>query len=495
MNRIYACIDLKSFYASVECQERGLNPITTNLVVADITRTEKTICLAVSPSLKTYGIPGRARLFEVVQRVGEINKERKNKLLSHRFKDKSYDNEEIKKYPNLELDYIVAPPRMSLYLEYSTKIYNVYLKYLSSNDIHVYSIDEIFCDITDYLNYYKLTPSELITKIVKDVYNTTGITATAGIGTNLYLAKIAMDIVAKHVEPNNDGVRIATLDVIKYRKMLWNHRPLNDFWRVGRGYSKKLEEKKMYTMGDIARMSIENEDLLYKMFGVNAELLIDHAWGLEPCTISDIKNYKPQSNCLTSGQVLHCPYNFSKARLVLKEMVESLSLDLVEKELITDKIVITIGYDIENINNGYDGEVIIDHYGRTIPKYAHGTVTLKKRTHSTKIMIRETLKLYDKIVDSSLSVKRINISVHNLISEEYKDKEILYEQFDLFSDEEKINKEIIEEMNDEKIENKLQKTMLQIKKKYGKNSILKAMNLSDGATQIERNNQIGGHKA
>ena len=495
MNRVYACIDLKSFYASVECVERNLDPITTNLVVADSSRTEKTICLAVSPSLKTYGIPGRARLFEVVQKVREINKERKNKLLSRKFKDKSYNNEEIKKYPNLELDYIVAPPRMSLYLEYSTKIYNVYLKYLSHNDIHVYSIDEIFCDITDYLNYYKLTPSELITKIVNDVYSTTGITATAGIGSNLYLAKIAMDIVAKHIEPNKDGVRIAYLDEMKYRKLLWSHMPLKDFWRVGKGYFKKLEENGMYTMGDIARMSINNENLLYKLFGVNAELLIDHAWGYEPCTINDIKNYKPQSNCLTSGQVLHCPYTFSKARLVLKEMIESLSLNLVEKGLITDRIVITIGYDIENINNGYDGEIIIDHYGRKIPKYAHGTASLGKKTYSTKIMMREALKLYDKIVDSRLSIKRINISVHNLISEEYKDKEVLYEQFNLFSDEEKINKERIEEAKDEKIESELQRTMLQIKKKYGKNSILKAMNLSDGATQIERNNQIGGHKA
>ncbi len=495
MNRVYACIDLKSFYASVECVERNLDPITTNLVVADSSRTEKTICLAVSPSLKTYGIPGRARLFEVVQKVREINKERKSKLLSRKFKDKSYNNEEIKKYPNLELDYIVAPPRMSLYLEYSTKIYNVYLKYLSHNDIHVYSIDEIFCDITDYLNYYKLTPSELITKIVNDVYSTTGITATAGIGSNLYLAKIAMDIVAKHIEPNKDGVRIAYLDEMKYRKLLWAHMPLKDFWRVGKGYCKKLEENGMYTMGDIARMSINNENLLYKLFGVNAELLIDHAWGYEPCTINDIKNYKPQSNCLTSGQVLHCPYTFSKARLVLKEMIESLSLNLVEKGLITDRIVITIGYDIENINNGYDGEIIIDHYGRKIPKYAHGTASLGKKTYSTKIMMREALKLYDKIVDSRLSIKRINISVHNLISEEYKDKEVLYEQFNLFSDEEKINKERIEEAKDEKIESELQRTMLQIKKKYGKNSILKAMNLSDGATQIERNNQIGGHKA
>ena len=376
LQHIYVSIDLKSFYASVECNERGLNPITTNLVVADSSRTEKTICLAVSPSLKSYGIPGRARLFEVVQKVKEVNIERKRHAPNQTFTGSSYDNIALKRNSDLELTYLVAPPRMAYYIKYSTKIYNIYLKWFSSDDIYVYSIDEVFIDITHYLKTYKLSARDLVTKVVQDIYENTGITATAGIGTNLYICKVAMDIVAKHVEPNKNGVRIAGLDELTYRKLLWNHRPLTDFWRVGKGYSNKLEEHRIYTMGDIARTSLNNEDLLYKLFGVNAELLIDHAWGYEPCTIKQIKSYKPSTNSICSGQVLHCPYDYKKTELIVKEMAELLSLDLVEKNLVTDQIVLTIGYDIENLTNSqisnlYKGEITIDRYGRRIPKHAH----------------------------------------------------------------------------------------------------------------------------
>ena len=376
LQHIYVSIDLKSFYASVECNERGLNPITTNLVVADSSRTEKTICLAVSPSLKSYGIPGRARLFEVVQKVKEVNIERKRHAPNQTFTGSSYDNIALKRNSDLELTYLVAPSRMAYYIKYSTKIYNIYLKWFSSDDIYVYSIDEVFIDITHYLKTYKLSARDLVTKVVQDIYENTGITATAGIGTNLYICKVAMDIVAKHVEPNKNGVRIAGLDELTYRKLLWNHRPLTDFWRVGKGYSNKLEEHRIYTMGDIARTSLNNEDLLYKLFGVNAELLIDHAWGYEPCTIKQIKSYKPSTNSICSGQVLHCPYDYKKTELIVKEMAELLSLDLVEKNLVTDQIVLTIGYDIENLTNSqisnlYKGEITIDRYGRRIPKHAH----------------------------------------------------------------------------------------------------------------------------
>ncbi len=376
LQHIYVSIDLKSFYASVECNERGLNPITTNLVVADSSRTEKTICLAVSPSLKSYGIPGRARLFEVVQKVKEVNIERKRHAPNQTFTGSSYDNIALKRNSDLELTYLVAPPRMAYYIKYSTKIYNIYLKWFSSDDIYVYSIDEVFIDITHYLKTYKLSARDLVTKVIQDIYENTGITATAGIGTNLYLCKVAMDIVAKHVEPNKNGVRIAGLDELTYRKLLWNHRPLTDFWRVGKGYSNRLEEHRIYTMGDIARTSLNNEDLLYKLFGVNAELLIDHAWGYEPCTIKQIKSYKPSTNSICSGQVLHCPYDYKKTELIVKEMAELLSLDLVEKNLVTDQIVLTIGYDIENLTNSqisnlYKGEITIDRYGRRIPKHAH----------------------------------------------------------------------------------------------------------------------------
>jgi DNA polymerase V len=486
MSRVYCCIDLKSFYASVECMERGLDPITTNLVVADKERTEKTICLAVSPSLKQYGIPGRARLFEVIQKVRSINYERKKK--AYKFNGKSYNDIELKNNKKLELDYIVATPRMSLYMKYSTRIYNIYLKYLSPDDIYVYSIDEVFCDITNYLKYYNMKPRELVTKILLDILKTTGITATAGVGTNLYLAKISMDIVAKHVDVDSNGVRIAFLDERKYRELLWNHKPLTDFWRVGPGYSKRLNDHNMYTMGDICRCSINNVNLLYKLFGVDAELLIDHAWGYEPCTIDEIKKYKPQSNSLTSGQVLHCPYSFSKARLIVREMVDLLSLEMVEKNVVSDNIVLTVGYDITSPS--YDGEYSIDRYGRTVPKSAHGTVRLPYKTSSSKAIGEKVLELYDKIVNKKLLVKRINISVNNIVNYDLvKDLEH-HEQLDFFSNVD----ELKNDRDDLESENKLQHVMIDIKKKYGKNSILKAMDLSDGATTIDRNKQIGGHK-
>jgi DNA polymerase V len=373
---IYVSIDLKSFYASVECQERGLNPITTNLVVADSSRTEKTICLAVSPSLKKYGIPGRARLFEVVQKVKEVNIERKRKAPNNTFTGSSYDDIAISKNTDLELSYIVAPPQMAKYMKYSTKIYDIYLKWFSAEDIYIYSIDEVFIDVTHYLKTYNMKARELVTKVIQDIYDSTGITATAGIGTNLYLCKVAMDIVAKHVEPNKNGVRIAGLDEMMYRKLLWNHKPITDFWRVGKGYAKKLEEHRIYTMGDIARTSIQNEELLYRLFGINAELLIDHSWGWEPVTIEQIKAYKPESNSISSGQVLHCPYNYEQTKLIVKEMTELLTLELVEKNLVTNQIVLTVGYDIENltdpfISDIYKGEITTDRYGRKIPKHAH----------------------------------------------------------------------------------------------------------------------------
>lgn len=389
--RTYIAIDLKSFYASVECIERKLNPMTTNLVVADRSRTEKTICLAVSPSLKSFGIPGRPRLFEVVQKINEVNAGRKWRAPGRSFTGTSYDFEELRNNPKLAVDFIVALPRMAHYIEYSTQIYNIYLKYVAPEDIHIYSIDEVFMDVTDYLKSYRMTARELAMTIILDVLDEVGITATAGIGTNMYLCKVAMDIVAKHIEPDEKGVRIAELDEMSYRRLLWNHRPLTDFWRVGRGYAKKLEKAGLFTMGDIARCSIGkpedyyNEDLLYKMFGVNAELLIDHAWGYEPCTMKEVKAYKPSTNSVCSGQVLQCPYDFHKARMVVREMVDMMVLDLVDKRLVTDQIVLTVGYDIENFKDAdrrrkYTGEITTDHYGRKIPKHAHGTKNLKEKT-------------------------------------------------------------------------------------------------------------------
>ena len=498
MNRVYACIDLKSFYASVECVERGLNPITTNLVVADSSRTEKTICLAVTPALKQYGLSGRSRLFEVIQKVREINNERKRKFYG-KFIGKSYNDIELKNNKKLELDFIAAPPRMKYYMKYSTNIYNIYLKFLSQEDIYVYSIDEVFCDLTSYLKFYKMSPEEIITMMVKEVYNETGITATAGIGTNLYLAKIAMDIVAKHVEPNNDGVRIAYLDEMEYRKKLWNHKPLTDFWRIGKGITSTLNNNRIYSMGDIAKVSIENEDLLYKLFGVNAELLIDHAWGYEPCTMKDIKNYKPINNSLSSGQVLQEPYNYKKTKLVVMEMIELLVLEMFEKHYVTDQIVLTIGYDSENLTNIkikklYNGSIQKDYYGRNVPKNAHGTIRIDHFTSSVSTISKSVMDLFDKIVNPILLVRRINISVCNLINENSAKKKIIYKQFDIFSDTENdsIEKEI--ELEKEKNEVKVQQAILNIKNKYGKNSILKGMNLENGATTISRNKQVGGHR-
>ena len=496
-NKAYIAIDLKSFYASVECVDRGLDPLDTNLVVADPTRTEKTICLAVSPSLKSYGIPGRARLFEAIQKVREVNAQRKYKAPGHSFSHESYFHSELIKDPSAELTFITAPPRMAHYMEVSTRIYNVYLKYIAPEDIHVYSIDEVFIDATDYLKTYGMTPRELAMKMVLDVLETTGITATAGIGTNLYLCKIAMDIYAKHCVPDKNGVRIAELDEMSYRRILWNHRPLTDFWRVGRGISKKLEEHGMYTMGDVARCSVGresdyyNEDLLYKLFGVNAELLIDHAWGWEPTEISDIKSYRPESSSLSSGQVLQEPYEFSKAKLVLKEMADLLSLELVSKRIVTDQIVLTVGYDIESLKKSYSGAVETDRYGRKIPKTAHSSENIGRYTSSTKLICETAMKLFDRIVDKELLVRRMYIVANHIITENDAEKEREYVQLNLFSD---TGKQEAEE-NELKKEKDMQKAILKIKSKYGKNSIIKGMNLKEGATALERNRQIGGHKA
>ena len=495
-DKIYIAIDLKSFYASVECQERGLNPLTTNLVVADDSRTEKTICLAVSPSLKAYGIPGGARLFEVIQKVNEINSQRKIKAPGHKFTCTSYDDIALRKNNDLELSYIIAPPRMRYYMEYSTKIYNIYLKWFSAEDIYVYSVDEVFIDVTHYLQTYKMTPRELVTKVIKNVYDETGITATAGIGTNLYLCKLAMDIVAKHITPDKNGVRIAGLDEITYRKYLWSHRPITDFWRVGKGIAKKLEKNGMFTMGDVARTSVRNEELLYKLFGINAELLIDHAWGYEPCTIQSIKSYKPVMNSLSSGQVLHCPYNYKDTKLIVKEMTELLTLDLVKKGLITSKLVLTIGYDIDNLTNpeiskSYFGEITLDRYGRKVPKHAHGTINIDHKTSSTKIITNAVMELYERIINKDLLARRINLTAEDVVSEyDYKNAKA-YEQIDLFVD----YNEVERKRKKEQSEKELQKAVINIKSKYGKNAILKGMNFVEGGTTIQRNGQIGGHKS
>lgn len=486
------CIDLKSFYASVECRERFLDPLTTNLVVADTSRSEKTICLAVSPSLKSFGIPGRARLFEVISKVREINYERRKKINFRKFTGKSSNINELNNNPYLELDFIAATPRMRLYMKYSTDIYNVYQKYIDSSDILVYSIDEVFCDITHYLGYYNKSAIDLTRMIIKDVYEKTGITATAGIGTNMYLAKIAMDITAKHMMPDEYGARVAYLDTYKYKHELWNHKPLTDFWRIGRGYIKKLEANNMYTQGDIARMSITNEELLFKLFGVNAEILIDHAWGIEPCTLKIAKEYIPESNSKSVGQVLHCPYSFDKTKIVLREMIEDLTLYLVSKKLVTNQIVLTVGYDISSLDN-YTGEIKVDYYGRSIPKHAHGTVNINHKTSSTDIITKEVLKLYERIVNKKLLIRRLNIAACNLVDEEKLDDNKIIEQLDLFSDNDYSSNKIEKEL--ETKERKVQDTIINIKNKYGKNSIIKGLDLIEGATAINRNNQVGGHKA
>ncbi len=502
----YIAIDLKSFYASVECMERGLDPLMTNLVVADAGRTEKTICLAVSPSLKAYGIPGRARLFEVVQTVNRINALRRKNTPEGSFLAGSVDADVLQQHPDYELDYITAMPRMALYIDYSTRIYNIYLKYIAPEDIHVYSIDEVFIDITHYLNIYKLEPVELARKMINEIYEQTGITATAGIGTNLYLSKIAMDIVAKHMKPDKYGVRIAKLDEMSYRMLLWTHEPLSDFWRVGSGYVRKLHEQGLYTMGDIALCSMGSEDdyynadLLYRMFGVNAELLIDHAWGYEPSTIQDIKAYKPEYNSVGSGQVLQEPYPFEKGMLIVREMADLLTLDLVEKGLVTNQMVLTIGYDVDNLTNpgtagSYKGEITIDRYGRRVPKHAHGTVNLPEYTSSTSVITEAVLGLYQNIVNDKLLIRRVNITANRTVPrDEIPDKE-QFVQLDLFTDYDmsgRIKKQQEQHLDKEQ---KMQEAMIAIKKKYGKNAILKGTNLSEGATALERNRQIGGHRA
>lgn len=498
-NRIYIAIDLKSFYASVECALRRLDPLTTNLVVADSSRTEKTICLAVSPSLKAYGIPGRARLFEVVQKVREVNLQRKRKAPKYTFTGKSYHSTELKNNSALELDYIVAPPQMAQYMKVSSQIYNIYLRYIAPEDIHVYSIDEVFIDVTAYLNTYNLSARELTMKMIHDVRHETEITATAGIGTNMYLCKVAMDIVAKKIPADKDGVRIAELDEMSYRRELWSHRPLTDFWRIGKGYSTKLEANGLYTMGDIARCSVGrkneyyNENLLYKLFGINAELLIDHAWGWESCKIADIKEYKPEANSISTGQVLKCPYNFEKGKLIVRELTDLLVLDLVDKGLVTDQMVLTVGYDIESAN-GYAGEITADRYGRKVPKSAHGSINLGKQTSSTRLIIDAVTELYERIVDKNLLVRRMYVVANHIVSE----REVVEEapvQLDLFTDYEALKKLQAEEEKELAREKEIQKAMLKIKKKYGKNAILKGMNLEEGATTIERNSQVGGHKA
>lgn len=499
--RTYIAIDLKSFYASVECRERGLDPMDTNLVVADESRTDKTICLAVTPSLKSYGISGRGRLFEVKQRVREANTGRRHDAPGHILEGKSCFFSELQANPKLEIDFLIAPPRMAYYMEYSTRIYQVYMKYVAPEDIVVYSIDEVFMDVTNYLAAYKLTARELARKIILDVIETTGITATAGIGTNLFLCKVAMDIVAKHIPADKNGVRIAELDEMTYRRTMWSHQPLTDFWRVGRGYAKKLEENGMFTMGDVARMSEVNEDLLYKLFGKNAELLIDHAWGWEPTTIAAIKAYKPSSNSLGSGQVLHCPYEAEKAKLVLREMADMLSLDLVEKGLVTDQLVVTIGYDIENLTDPqrrkkYHGDIVKDHYGRQIPKHAHGTINLEGHTSSTKKIVGAAAELYDRIADKNLLVRRLNIVANHVLPESAAPKKNEgFQQLDLFTDYAALQAEQEQERAALDREKKMQQAMLTIKKKFGKNAILKGMNLEEGATAKGRNKQIGGHKA
>lgn len=505
-NRVYIAIDLKSFYASVECVERSLDPMNTNLVVADSSRTEKTICLAVSPPLKSYGISGRSRLFEAVQKIKEANAKRQCSAPRRVFVGESYDNAALKMSPKLAISYIVAPPRMALYMEYSTRIYDIYLKYVAPEDIHVYSIDEVFIDATDYLNTYQLTPREMAMTMIQEVLKATGITATAGIGTNLYLAKVAMDIHAKHVTPDKDGVRIAELDEKTYRQLLWTHRPLTDFWRVGKGYATKLEANGIYTMGDVARCSVGkpkeyyNEDLLYKLFGINAELLIDHAWGWESCTIADIKNYKPSTNSISSGQVLQHPYTFSKVKLIVWEMTDLLVLDLVEKGLVTDQMVLTIGYDIENLTNPeisktYHGEVTTDHYGRKAPKHAHGTANLNRKTSSTMLIMDAVLALFDRITDEKLLVRRVNITANHVVDEDLAVKSESFEQLDLFTDYEAVQKKNEADEAALAREKKMQEAVIKIKNKYGKNAILKGMNLEEGATTASRNRQIGGHKA
>ncbi len=474
--RTYIAIDLKSFFASVECVDRGMNPLTTNLVVADKSRTDKTICLAVSPSLKSYGIPGRPRLFEVVQKLREV---------------KSRTGEDVQ--------YIVAPPRMAKYIEYSTRIYQIYLRYVAPEDVHVYSIDEVFIDVTPYLQTYRITAHELAMKMIREVLQETGITATAGIGTNMYLCKIAMDIVAKHIPADKDGVRIAELNELTYRQQLWNHRPLTDFWRIGSGIARKLEMYGIYTMGQLARLSLTHESLLFQLFGVNAELLIDHAWGYEPCTIDMVKAYRPEVNSLSNGQVLTCGYSCQHARAVVQEMVENLSLDLVDKHLVTDQLVLSVGYDAESltrqeIRDQYHGEIVTDHYGRPVPRHSHSTINLAQPTSSFRKLNKAMLALFDRIVNPALLIRRLTVTANRVIREELLSAAEMPVQLTLFHDlDETTNKKV--NAPEPQRERMVQEAVLSLKKRFGKNSVLKGLNFADGATGIERNRQIGGHKA
>lgn len=498
----FLAIDLKSFYASVECRERGLDPLDTNLVVADESRTDKTICLAVTPALKSYGVPGRARLFEVRQRVRELNNTRRRNAPGRKLTGSSHFYSELQKDNTMEASFLIAPPRMALYMEYSQRIYGIYLKYFAPEDMVVYSVDEVFMDATNYIAMYNISAEELCRRIILDVLSQTGITATAGIGTNLFLCKIAMDVMAKHIPADENGVRVARLDEQSFRANMWGHTPITDFWRVGKGYARKLAKYGMLTLGDVARCSIENEDLLYKLFGKNTELLIDHAWGWEPCTIADIRAYRPASKSISSGQVLQCPYSNAKALIVIKEMADWLSLDLVSKGLVTDQIVLTVGYDIENltdqnIRNSYHGEVVVDRYGRSIPQHGHGSENLGQYTASTRLITEATERLFKRITDNKLLIRRMYIVANNVLplEEAPSTKQGKLEQLDLFTDYTSQKKQEAEERERLAKEHKLQLATIAIKQKFGKNALLRGMNLQEGATSISRNQQIGGHKA
>ena len=496
----YIAIDLKSFYASVECVERRLNPLTTNLIVADPSRTEKTICLAVSPSLKAYGIGGRARVFEVLQRLKEVNNERRNNSPNHRLNGISTSDIDLHKHPDWEVDFITAVPRMAYYIDYSTRIYKIYLKFIAPEDIYTYSIDEVFIDATQYLKSYKMTAHELARKMIATVQQYTGITATAGIGTNMYLCKVAMDIVAKHIPADKDGVRIAELDEMSYRRQLWDHRPLTSFWRVGKGIAQKLESYGIDTMGKIARCSLHNEELLYNLFGVNAELLIDHAWGWEPCTMEAVKAYRPETNSMSHGQVLQSAYDYKKARVVVQEMADAIALELVDKRLVTNQLVLTISYDSESLSDPqirakYQGPVTTDYYGRQAPKHAHGTANLERMTSSSRLITEAVMSLYDRIINPDLLVRRINLTTNNVVEESKAREHNTPIQLDLFTDYEELERKRNEEKAALEKERKMQEAVLSIKKRFGKNAILKGLNYEEGATAKERNQQIGGHKA
>ena len=499
--RTYIAIDLKSMYASVECVARGLDPLDTNLVVADVSRTEKTICLAVTPSLKAYGIGGRARLFEVVQRLREVNYERQMKAPERRLTGKSTSDAALKAHPDWAIDYIAAPPRMAHYIEVSSRIYGIYLKYIAPEDIHVYSIDEVFMDVTAYLGSYKLTAHELAMKMIRDVLAKTGITATAGIGTNMYLAKVAMDIMAKKAPADKDGVRIAELDEMTYRQELWDYQPITKFWHVGHGIAEKLAVYGLDSMGKVARMSVQNEGLLYRLFGVNAELLIDHAWGWEPCTMEAVKAYRPETNSFSSGQVLQEPYTFKKARVVIQEMADAMALDLVSKRLVTDQLVLTVGYDAESLTTPeirakYQGEIATNHYGKAVPKHAHGSFNFEKPTSSSRLIMEATAELFDRCVNPDLLLRRLNLTTNHVVSEaSVAVQDAAPQQLDLFTDYEALEKQRQEEQAKLDKERRMQEAQLKIKQRFGKNAILRGLNFEEGATAKERNEQIGGHRA